>query len=222
MAKDRMTIMGKAEWAKECLVTDRAAGGRMFDQLLKDHGQDGMVHFRFAEALEYWGESSKAKEHFKQAEELFFMLEWKRLASQGFERCELSQRLAKLPDGLGVLWREVLAMRRSPFFRARAVVTRAAAQGTVESLTKQFKLYIEDGLEINLTALRRSAKFHNSFIDDLKLLQEVGNPAAHGANVSEGEYQRAFEASERIVESLIAETYLAKQGSRTTGRAIES
>ncbi len=177
MAKDRMTIMGEAEWAK-------------------------------------------AIEHFKRAEKLFFMLEWRRSAAHGRDRCDVNLRLSKLPDALGTLWKEVLAMRRSPFFRARAVVTRAAAQRTVESLAKQFRLYVEYGLEVNLNALQESNGFDAKFINALRLLQEVGNPAAHGANVSEGEYLRSFEASELIVESLLTETYLVKDA-KTLGKSIE-
>jgi len=43
-------------------------------------------------------------------------------------------------------------------------------------------------------------------------LRQVGKPAAHGADLSEGEWQKSFEASEPMVD-LIEETYLA--GSRT-------
>ena len=76
MPSERMKIMAEAEWAKECFMTEpHAAGRRLFDDLLARYPDDGMVCFRFAEALEYLGEMRKAAEYFARARDLFFMRE---------------------------------------------------------------------------------------------------------------------------------------------------
>jgi hypothetical protein len=59
-----------------------------------------------------------------------------------------------------------------------------------------------EGLDLNLKLLRDSRKFHQTLLNDLEILRRIGNPAAHGADLSDGECQKSFEASERIVEFL--------------------
>ena len=163
-----MKIMAEAEWAKEVFMTEPHAGRRRFDELLDRYPDDGMVCFLLAEALEYRGNMRKADEYFTRARDLFFMREWRNLASRGIERCALDQRLSQLPKNIRALWKDVLSMYRSPF-RARAVLARAAAEKTAEVLTQRFRLGREEGLDRNLALLKKSKKFHRQFIDDLEL-----------------------------------------------------
>ena len=72
-----------------------------------------------------------------------------------------------------------------------------------------FPAEVVEGLDRTLVLLKNSKKFHRLFTEDVELVRKVGNPAAHGADVSEGKCRASFEASERIVEFLVKKTYLA-------------
>lgn len=59
----------------------------LFQQLFEMYPTDGMVHYRYGEALEYLGRYKHAVEEYKTAENMFPMLKYKALAEGAIHRC---------------------------------------------------------------------------------------------------------------------------------------
>ena len=79
-------VMAKCEEAKRTMLQDRPAGEMAFAALLRDHPDDGMVHFKRAEAYEHLGAYSIAEGEYARAERLFPWADWKARARAARER----------------------------------------------------------------------------------------------------------------------------------------
>lgn len=85
-------IMDAAEAAKAVMVSDRGAGEKKFDLLLREHPQDGMIYFKRGLAYEALKQNSLATRDFERAFELFPMPEWKAHATYALERARRDSR----------------------------------------------------------------------------------------------------------------------------------
>lgn len=83
---DWRRIMGEAEVAKATLISDRPAGEKEFESLLKRHPVDGMVYFKRGEAYEALKQNRLAASDFQRAFELFPMPDWKARAKEALNR----------------------------------------------------------------------------------------------------------------------------------------
>ena len=89
MAEWRAIIL-EAEQAKKDMIVKPKAGERKFKRLLGQHGADGMIYFKRAEAWQALGETDKALGDYGKAEALFPMDAWKARAREGIRHCEKS------------------------------------------------------------------------------------------------------------------------------------
>ena len=80
--------MLETEQAKKDMILKPKAGERTFRQLLRQHGADGMIYFKRAEAWQALGEAEKALGDYRKAEALFPMEAWKARAREGIRHCE--------------------------------------------------------------------------------------------------------------------------------------
>ena len=81
-------ITVKAEEAKREMILDREAGEALFEQLLEDHGADGMLFFKRAEAYEGLGEFPLALADYRKSASLFRLHMWKLKAWAAIDRLE--------------------------------------------------------------------------------------------------------------------------------------
>ena len=85
---DFKDIMNQAELTRRKMVVSKAEGLNLFDVLIQEHGEDGMIYFKRAEAYEALGNFKKSLADFRIAKALFPMPKWKQIAQDGIERME--------------------------------------------------------------------------------------------------------------------------------------
>jgi len=78
----------KAEEAKREMILDQEAGEALFAQLIDDHGADGMLFFKRAEAYEGLGEYTLALADYRKAASMFRLHMWKLKAWSAIDRLE--------------------------------------------------------------------------------------------------------------------------------------
>ena len=178
---------------------DEAEGERRFKELLSRYPDDGMVYFKRGVAYEAIGRPERAQEDYSQAEALFPMREWKNLAREGIKRCTIAVRLSKVPREVRAIWRDVVRMQDCPR-RARTMTARAAVERTADLLTRELQLTAR-GVELKskLATLGGSRKIDKRALDDMGLVKELGDAAAHGQDISDVQAERCFEAVLRII-----------------------
>jgi tetratricopeptide (TPR) repeat protein len=85
---DWQKITQQAKIAKKEMILSAQEGQVLFEQLLNQHGADGMIFFKRAEAWEALGEFKNALADFRKAKALFPMAPWKAKAQEGIDRTE--------------------------------------------------------------------------------------------------------------------------------------
>ena len=85
---DFREIMNQAELARRKMVVSKAEGLNLFDALIQERGEDGMIYFKRAEAFEALGNFKKSLADFRIAKALFPMPKWKQIAQDGIDRTE--------------------------------------------------------------------------------------------------------------------------------------
>jgi hypothetical protein len=85
--------MAEARGAKMVLLKDRTAGDKRFEEVLRQHGEDGMIYFIRGEGYESLSENERALNDFRLAEILFPLPKYKDQARNAAARVE-----ARLPS----------------------------------------------------------------------------------------------------------------------------
>jgi predicted ATPase len=80
------TVMDASEAAKALMLSDRQAGEKKFNLLLRRHSGDGMVYYQMGVAYESLGEYALAEENLQKAFKLFPKTGWKNDAKEAWER----------------------------------------------------------------------------------------------------------------------------------------
>jgi tetratricopeptide (TPR) repeat protein len=80
------TIMEAADAAKIDMISDRVAGEKKFEILLKQYPRDGMIYFKRGEAYEAVDENALALTDFQRAMALFPKPDWKARAKEAADR----------------------------------------------------------------------------------------------------------------------------------------
>ena len=79
-------IMEEANSAKVVMVSNIIEGEKLFDKLLSQHPNDGMIYFKRGEAYEALGNNDMAAKDYQIAIALFPMPEWKSRGKAAYER----------------------------------------------------------------------------------------------------------------------------------------
>jgi hypothetical protein len=97
---DWQKVMAEARGAKMVLLKDRIAGEKRFEEVLRQHGEDGMIYFIRGEAYESLDENERALNDFRLAEILFPLPKYKEQARNAATRVEsgLPSSLASRPE----------------------------------------------------------------------------------------------------------------------------
>lgn len=81
--------MDKAELARRTMAMHYREGLKMFKDLFKEFGEDGMFYFKRADEYEFREKYKLAMKDYQAAVRLFYMETWKQKAREGVGRCNL-------------------------------------------------------------------------------------------------------------------------------------